>query len=146
MYRYTGFILGRTSMTANKVLGIIACEQAHEMCSWHKLPPRTKMSSQLYIKLLYSTNYHYWVCSSSLVKDIVVLEKVHQWASRFALKQKQEQILCEDCNLLTLSHQEAVPWRVKSYSVRQSKLTKGIVLASLGEKGLNPLTCNIVWC
>ena len=28
------------------------------------------------------------------------------------------------------------PWRVKSYSVRQSKLTKGTVWAGLGEKGL----------
>ena len=37
---------------------------------------------------------------------------------------------------LTLSHPEALPWRVKSYSVRQSKLIKGTVLASLGEKGL----------
>ena len=37
---------------------------------------------------------------------------------------------------LTLSHPEALPWEVKSYSVRQSKLTKGTVLASLGEKGL----------
>ena len=37
---------------------------------------------------------------------------------------------------LTLSHPEALPWWVKSYSVRQSKLTKGPVLAGLGEKGL----------
>ena len=41
---------------------------------------------------------------------------------------------------LTLSHPEALPWRVKSYSVRQSKLTKGTVLAGLGEKGLIQLT------
>ena len=68
-------------------------------------------------------------------------------------------------NCLTLSHPEALPWRVKSYSIRQSKLTKGTVLAGLGEKGLrkrdgqvhvgpvnpfpprgSPLTSNIVWC
>ena len=36
---------------------------------------------------------------------------------------------------LTFSHPEALPGRVKSYSVRQSKLTKGTVLAGLGEKG-----------
>ena len=64
---------------------------------------------------------------------------------------------------LTLSHPEALPWRIKSYHVRQSKLTKGTVLAGLGEKGLrnrdgqvgpvnpfpprgSPLTSNIVWC
>ena len=52
---------------------------------------------------------------------------------------------------------------IKLYSVRQSKLTKGTVLAGLGEKGLrkrdgqvgavnpfpprgSPLTSNIVWC
>ena len=37
---------------------------------------------------------------------------------------------------LTLSHPEALPWRVKSYSVRQSKITKVTVLAGLGEKEL----------
>ena len=37
---------------------------------------------------------------------------------------------------LTLSHPEVLPWREKLYSVRQSKLTKGTVLAGLGEKGL----------
>ena len=41
--------------------------------------------------------------------------------------------------ILTLSHPEALPWRVKSYSVRQSKLTKGTVLAGLGEKGLKSI-------
>ena len=52
--------------------------------------------------------------------------------------------------------------QVKSYGIRQSKITKGMVLAGLGEKGLrkrdghvgpvnlfpprgSPLTSNIVW-
>ena len=33
---------------------------------------------------------------------------------------------------LTISHPEALPWRVKSSGIRQSKITKGLVLASLG--------------
>ena len=37
---------------------------------------------------------------------------------------------------LTLSHPEDLPWRVKSSGVRQSKITKGTVLAGLGEKRL----------
>ena len=37
--------------------------------------------------------------------------------------------------LLTLSHPEALPWRVNS-GVRQSKIIKGPVLACLGGKGL----------
>ena len=45
-------------------------------------------------------------------------------------------ILRVTTTMLTLSHPEALPWQVKSYSVRQSKLTKGTVLAGLGEKGL----------
>ena len=36
--------------------------------------------------------------------------------------------------LLTLSHPEALPWQVKSSGVRQSKITKGAVLANLGGK------------
>ena len=54
----------------------------------------------------------------------------------------EKRLLKSKCNMiinlprLTLSHPEALPWRVKSYSVRQSKITKGTVLASLGEKGL----------
>ena len=35
---------------------------------------------------------------------------------------------------LTLSYPEALPWRVKSPAIRQSKITKGMVLAGLGEK------------
>ena len=38
--------------------------------------------------------------------------------------------------LLTLSHPEALPWWVKSSGVRQSKVTKGTVLAGLREKRL----------
>ena len=37
---------------------------------------------------------------------------------------------------LTLSHPEALHWRVKSSAVRQSKITKGTVLAGLGEERL----------
>ena len=37
---------------------------------------------------------------------------------------------------LTLSHPEALPWRVKSFGVRHSKITKGTVLAGLGEERL----------
>ena len=37
---------------------------------------------------------------------------------------------------LILSHPEAHPWWVKLSDVRQSKITKGTVLAGLGEKRL----------
>ena len=37
----------------------------------------------------------------------------------------------------------ALPWWVKSYSVRQNKLTKGTVLAGLGEKGLSCWSSNV---
>ena len=40
-----------------------------------------------------------------------------------------------ECSL-TLSHPEAPPWWVKSSDVRQSKITRGTILASLGEKRL----------
>ena len=36
---------------------------------------------------------------------------------------------------LTISHLEVVLWRVKSSDVGQSKITKNVVLAGLGEKG-----------
>ena len=42
---------------------------------------------------------------------------------------------------LTLSHPEALPWRVKSSHVRQSKITKGTVLAGLGEERLTGPNC-----
>ena len=41
--------------------------------------------------------------------------------------------LLELLSLLTLSHPEALHWWVKSSGVRQSKITKGTVLASLGK-------------
>ena len=37
---------------------------------------------------------------------------------------------------LTLSHPEALHWQVKSSGIRQSKITKGMVLAGLGEERL----------
>ena len=36
---------------------------------------------------------------------------------------------------ITISHLEAVLWRVKSSGVGQSKITKKVVLAGLGGKG-----------
>ena len=38
---------------------------------------------------------------------------------------------------LTLSHPEALHWQIKSSGIRQSKVTKGTVLAGLGEERLN---------
>ena len=39
-------------------------------------------------------------------------------------------------DILTLSHPKALCWGVKPSGVRQSKITKGTVLADLGGKGL----------
>ena len=44
--------------------------------------------------------------------------------------------MCCDIKSLTLSHPEALHWRVKSSGVRQSKTTKETVLAGLGEERL----------
>ena len=46
-------------------------------------------------------------------------------------------------SLLTLSHPEALHWRVKSSGIRQSKITKVVVLAGLGNKRLTSCTNDI---
>ena len=44
--------------------------------------------------------------------------------------------LYSEMTCLTLSHPEALLWRVKLSGIRQSNITKGTVLAGLGGKGL----------
>ena len=48
----------------------------------------------------------------------------------------------QNCLPVTLSHPEALHWRVKSSGVRHSKIRKGTVLVSLGEERLKPTVNN----
>ena len=61
------------------------------------------------------------------------------FSPNLALKEQIINITCNTCiqwSYLTLSHPEALLWRVKLSGVRQSKITKCPLLATLGGKGL----------
>ena len=72
-------------------------------------------------------------------KTMVMPELTKIYVDHILLKRQRRMCHCyefSDGQLLVLSHPEALPWRVKSSGVRQSKITKGTVLAGLGGKGL----------
>ena len=106
-----------------------------KLCQWtsfyHVLP--TQVPITLHVPLFYTGCNNY-------IGPIHQTEKFPMKNFNWYAKTEMAQCLCFKMPfqyiIWTLSHPEALHWRVKSSDVRQSTITKGTVLAGLGEERL----------
>ena len=73
------------------------------------------------------------ICQSKQIDTVSLLVQVsYHWFFKNGWHSWQQALFW-----LTLSHPEALHWQVKSSGIRQSKITKGTILASLGQERLS---------
>ena len=99
-------------------------------------PPRGSQLTLSHLEVL-----PWWVKSSGVRQSNIIKRTVLAGLGGKGLRKRDKQIdpvnpFPPRGSQLTLSHPEVLPWQVKSSGIRHSKITKGTVLASLGEKGL----------